>query len=123
MAVRLPVESVWISITAGIAVSNTGLTRKAYKFTRLLRTEAWLLLTRKTNSYISEEKRVSSNMRSGFWKGVIAGSLIGAAVSMMAGSKMANQKKGLLGYSTGRAGARARRMFRGVSKSVNNLIK
>jgi hypothetical protein len=62
-------------------------------------------------------------MRSGFWKGVIAGSLIGAAISMMAGGKIVNQKKCLLGYSTGQAGMRARRMFRGVSKTVNNLIK
>jgi len=62
-------------------------------------------------------------MRSGFWRGIVAGSIIGAAVSMLAGGKMVNQKKGLLGYSTGRAGSRARRMFRGVSKTVNNLIK
>ncbi|HBC91547.1 MAG TPA: hypothetical protein DCZ10_01215 [Pelotomaculum sp.] len=62
-------------------------------------------------------------MRSGFWRGIIAGSIIGAAISMMAGSNRVSQKKGLLGYRTGRAGSRARRMFRGVSKTVNDLIK
>ncbi|MDD4237987.1 MAG: hypothetical protein PHT62_05475 [Desulfotomaculaceae bacterium] len=61
-------------------------------------------------------------MRSGFWRGIITGSIIGAAISMMAGDRV-NQKKGLLGYSTGRGGSRARRMFRGVSKTVNNLMK
>ena len=62
-------------------------------------------------------------MRSGFWRGIIAGSIIGAAVSMMAGGKTAHQKKGLLGYSTGRAGSEGRRMLKGISKTVNNLIK
>lgn len=62
-------------------------------------------------------------MRSGFWRGIIAGSIIGAAISMMAGGKMVNQKKGLLGCGTVRAGSRTRRMFKGVSKTVNDLIK
>lgn len=62
-------------------------------------------------------------MSSGFWRGIITGSIIGAAISMMAGGNMVNQKKSLLRYSTGRTGSRARKMFRGVSKTVNNLIK
>lgn len=62
-------------------------------------------------------------MRSGFWRGIITGSIIGAAVSMMAGGKMVSRKKGLLGYTTGRRGLKARRMFKGVSRTVNNLIK
>lgn len=62
-------------------------------------------------------------MRSAFWRGIITGSIIGVAVSMMAGGKVASKKSGILGHSTGRAGLRARRMFKGVSKTVNNLIK
>lgn len=63
-------------------------------------------------------------MKSGFWRGIIAGSIIGAAVSMMAGGgKMVSRKKGLLGYSTRRGGLKSRRIFKGVSKTVNNLIK
>jgi hypothetical protein len=57
-------------------------------------------------------------MRSGFWSGIIAGSIIGAAISMMAGGKTVHQKKGIL-----RAGSEGRRMFKGISKTVNNLIK
>lgn len=62
-------------------------------------------------------------MRSGFWRGIIAGSIIGAAVSMMAGGKMVSQKKGLLGYGSRRGDLKARRMFKGVSRTVNNLMK
>lgn len=62
-------------------------------------------------------------MRSGFWRGVIAGSIIGAAVSMMAGGKMVSQKKGFIGQRTRRSSARARRIIKDMSKTVNHLIK
>ena len=62
-------------------------------------------------------------MRVGFWRGVITGSIIGAAISMMAGGRNKQERKGLLGYSSKQARTRAHRMLRGVSKTVNDLIK
>ena len=61
-------------------------------------------------------------MRINFWRGVITGSIIGAAVSMMVGVRQ-RDKKGILGYSPHQARTRAHKMLRGVSKTVNNLIK
>lgn len=62
-------------------------------------------------------------MRMGFWRGVITGSIIGAAVSMMVGGRHHKDKKGILGYSSHQARSRAHKMLRGMSKTVNNLIK
>jgi len=63
------------------------------------------------------------SVRRTFWRGVIAGSILGAAVSMMAAGGIQRQgKKSILG-STARGRNRADRMMRRVSKTVNNLIK
>ena len=75
------------------------------------------------NSYFNDRKRGVLNMRSGFWNGIIAGSIIGAAISMMAGGKTVNRKKGLFEYSSRRVSPAAKRMFKGFSKTVNNIIK
>lgn len=61
-------------------------------------------------------------MRINFWRGVITGSIIGAAISMMAAGRR-QERKGILGYSPKQVRSRANRMLRGVSKTVNNLIK
>lgn len=62
-------------------------------------------------------------MRIGFWRGVITGSIIGAAISMMAGGRHKQKKEGFLGYNSKQARSRAHRMLRGVSKTVNDFIK
>lgn len=62
-------------------------------------------------------------MRMGFWRGVLTGSIIGAAIGMMTGTLHQKDRKGILGYSTHQAKNRAHKVLRGVSKSVNNLIK
>lgn len=60
-------------------------------------------------------------MRIGFWRGVITGSILGAAIGMAA--KGRHERKGLLGCGSKQARSRAHRMLRGVSKTVNDLIK
>jgi len=66
---------------------------------------------------------VTFSMRKTFLRGIIAGSILGAAVSMMAVGGIHRQgKKSILGY-TARSRNRADRMMRRVSKTVNNLIK
>lgn len=62
-------------------------------------------------------------MRASFWRGVITGSIIGAAISMMAGGWHKQEQKGILGYTSKRAKFRAHRVIKGVSKTVNDLIK
>jgi gas vesicle protein len=59
-------------------------------------------------------------MRSRFWKAIVAGSVIGAAAAMLAGGK---KKKSFLSQGSGRVGSKTRRMIKGVSKTVNNLMK
>lgn len=59
-------------------------------------------------------------MRTSFWKGVLMGSIIGAAISMMAHGR---GRKDILGQGVKQAGSRAHRVLRGVSKTVNDLIK
>jgi len=61
-------------------------------------------------------------VRNSFWRGVITGSIIGAAISMIAGDS-ARERKGILGNSPRQARSGAHRMLRGVSKTVNDLIK
>lgn len=62
-------------------------------------------------------------MRTSFWRGVLTGSIICAAVSMMAGGWHKQEQRGILGYTSKRAKSRAHRVIRGVSKTVNDLIK
>ena len=59
-------------------------------------------------------------MRTGFWKGVLTGSIIAAAVSMMAHGR---GRKDMMSHDVKQAGSRAHRVLRGVSKTVNDLIK
>lgn len=59
-------------------------------------------------------------MRTGFWKGVLTGSVITAVISMMAHGR---SRKDMLGQGVKQAGSRAHRVLRGVSKTVNDLIK
>lgn len=110
------------SFTAGTAALNTELTRKAFRFTKLPRMEVLSLLTRKMSSYF-EMDGGDLSVRTTFWRGVIAGGILGAAVSMMATGGIQRQgKKSILGY-TARGRNRADRMMRRVSKTVNNMIK
>lgn len=59
-------------------------------------------------------------MRTGFWKGVMTGGIIAAAISMMAHGRV---RKDMMSQGVKQAGSRAHRVLRGVSKTVNNLIK
>lgn len=83
---------------------------------------AWLLLTHKTSSYFKKDEGVE-NVRAGFWRGIITGSIIGAAVSMMAAGRHRQERKGFLGQGSKHVRSRAHRMLRGVSRTVNDLIK
>ena len=83
---------------------------------------AWLLLTRKTSFYFRWSEGVES-LRIGFWRGVITGSILGAAISMMAGGKHKTDSKGFLAHGSKQARSRAHKMFRGMSKTMNDLIK
>ncbi len=62
-------------------------------------------------------------MRTNFWRGVIAGGVIGAALCMMMGERRGYISKAMAGRSAREAGGRARRVMRGVAKSVNKMIK
>lgn len=61
-------------------------------------------------------------MRSSFWRGVITGSIIGAAISMMVGGRQGDMKA-MASSGAKEARGRAHRVLRGVSKSVNDMIK
>ncbi len=61
--------------------------------------------------------------RTTFWRGMLAGGILGAAMSAMAAGRMSRKgKRSILGY-TARGRTRADRMMRTVTKTVNNLIK
>jgi hypothetical protein len=54
---------------------------------------------------------------------MLAGGILGAAMSAMAAGRMSRKgKRSILGY-TARGRTRADRMMRTVTKTVNNLIK
>jgi len=59
-------------------------------------------------------------MRTNFWKGVLTGGIIAAAVSMMTYGR---GRKEIMSNGVKQAGSRAHRVLRGVSKTVNDLIK
>ncbi len=59
-------------------------------------------------------------MRTGFWKGVLTGGIIAAAIGMMAHGR---GKKEMMNLGVKQVGSRAHRVLRGVSKTVNDLIK
>ncbi len=61
-------------------------------------------------------------MRSSFLRGVITGSVIGAAISMMAGKRQV-EKRGILGQTSRKVRSRANRVLKGVTRTVNELIK
>ncbi|BAF59239.1 MAG: hypothetical protein HPY89_04135 [Pelotomaculum sp.] len=62
-------------------------------------------------------------MRIGFWRGVITGGIIGAVISMIAGARHRQEHRGILGYGSRRVRSRAHRVIRGVTKTVNDLLK
>lgn len=63
-------------------------------------------------------------MRTSFWRGVITGSIIGAAISMMAaGGRRGYISKDAASGCAREVKSRAHRVLRGVSKSVNDLVK
>lgn len=62
-------------------------------------------------------------MRTSFWRGVIAGGIIGAALSMMVGERRGYISKAMVGRGAREAKSRAHIVLRGVTKSVNDLIK
>ncbi|HOV79525.1 MAG TPA: hypothetical protein PK728_05410 [Bacillota bacterium] len=62
-------------------------------------------------------------MRASFWKGVIAGGILGATISMMVGGRHKKEKIDLSGYSPKMVKSRAHKVLRGMSKTVNDLIK
>jgi len=59
---------------------------------------------------------------SSFLRGVITGSIIGAAISMMVGKRQV-EKRGILGQTSRQVRSRANRVLRGVTRTVNELIK
>ena len=61
-------------------------------------------------------------MRTSFWRGVITGSIIGAVISMMVGCR-GQMSRAMSSDGAMEAKGRARRVFRGVSRSVNDMIK
>ncbi|MFX4263197.1 hypothetical protein ACOBQJ_13500 [Pelotomaculum propionicicum] len=62
-------------------------------------------------------------MRTSFWRGVLTGSIIGAAISMMASGRRGYISKDAVSSGAREAKSRAHRVLRGVSKSVNDLMK
>ena len=62
-------------------------------------------------------------MRTNFWRGVVAGGVIGAALCMMVGEHRGYIGKTMAGKSAREAEGRARRVLQGVTKSVDKLIK
>ena len=62
-------------------------------------------------------------MRTSFWKGVIAGSIIGAAISMAVGGRQVHVDREMVNSGAREARSRAQRVFRGVSRSVNDMMK
>lgn len=89
---------------------------------RLLRTAAWWPLTRRMNSYFNYVKGVN-DLRGSFWRGIVAGSILGAAMSVMAGAKQKRERQNILGYSSRQARSRARQMMRSMKKTVSGMIK
>ncbi|ACV63083.1 hypothetical protein Dtox_2269 [Desulfofarcimen acetoxidans DSM 771] len=60
-------------------------------------------------------------MRTNFWRGLITGSILGALLSMMTGS---NKRFQNLSFGSKRKNtSRTRRMLKGVTRTVNDLIK
>ncbi|MEG3071385.1 MAG: hypothetical protein HQP61_09385 [Peptococcaceae bacterium] len=64
-------------------------------------------------------------MRVNFWRGIVAGSIIGAALSMMTGRRDNRSRisRMMKGRSVREVRRSADRVLRGMTKSVNNLIK
>lgn len=64
-------------------------------------------------------------MRIGFWRGIIAGGIMGIVAGMMMGPQRKPAPKGLWKMAGGNriVKSRANRVIKGVSKTVNNLIK
>lgn len=62
-------------------------------------------------------------MRTSFWRGVIAGGIIGAAISMMLGERQGHISKVMAGNGAKEVKSRAHKVIRGVAKSVNDMVK
>jgi len=62
-------------------------------------------------------------LRGGFLRGIVAGSIIAAAMSMVTGAKQKKERQSILGYGSHQARSKARQMMRSVRKSVNEIIK
>ncbi|MEW5898202.1 MAG: YtxH domain-containing protein [Bacillota bacterium] len=66
-------------------------------------------------------------MRFDFWRGIIAGSLLGALFSMLVGKpvrKPKEKKRTLWGrIKRRRPGTRTQRFFRGITRTVGGMIK
>ncbi|WP_149026586.1 YtxH domain-containing protein [Desulforamulus ferrireducens] len=57
----------------------------------------------------------------GFWRGIITGSLLGAAVSMFL--KPQRKPERMIMNTTRQAGKRAQKMMKGMTRRVNEMIK
>ncbi|WP_156779578.1 YtxH domain-containing protein [Desulforamulus reducens] len=57
----------------------------------------------------------------GFWRGVITGSLLGAAMGMV--FKPQCKPEGLFLKNTQTASRRAQKMMKGMTKKVNDIVK
>lgn len=62
-------------------------------------------------------------MRISLWRGMVAGSILGVAMSMMVGARRRRENQNIFRYGSRQARTRARQMLRGVRKTVNGLIK
>lgn len=60
-------------------------------------------------------------MSRGFWRGVITGGLFGAAMGMYLLPHHQEAQRAIM-RGTGMAGKRARKMIRGVSRTVSDLM-
>lgn len=57
-------------------------------------------------------------VRTDFWRGIIAGGVIGAVVSIMAGGRYKMQRKRDTGFFAKIAGERASKMIRGILRNT-----
>jgi len=61
-------------------------------------------------------------LRNNFWRGVITGTIIGVTASMITGGRR-QERRGIINYNPKQVRSRANRVLRGVSRTVNDLIK
>lgn len=88
---------------------------------RLMKTVVWWPLIPITSSSYKFKQEGDNSMRMNFWRGIITGSILGAAMSIM---RVSGRRLEGLGFTERRKSrSKTRRMLKGVTKTVNDLIK